>query len=111
MENGFEFSTELLSALCKQCGVEYSKDYSYNLIDIPGGVKLRVSDPQTGEQVNDVVTYLSVRKNNDYLDIEKDILNVRNKTIYTKQCINIIYSILLVGLLTSGIIILLIKYM
>lgn len=110
MNNGFELSSELISTLCRQHGVEYNKNYSYSINDVPGGVQVRISDPQTGDKIDEFITYSDKPVESGFSDVEKDILKRKNENSYIRQCISLIYAIIVFGLLAAGIMIFGMRY-
>ena len=111
MGSGFELSQELISTLCRAHGVEYNTNYVYVIRDVPGGIQMRVSDPQTGEQINSFTTYSEKQLENGFADVEKDILRARKENVYVTQCTRFIYAITFFGMLAAGIMIFGMRYL
>ncbi len=99
--SGFELSGELVETLCRAHGVEYNKNYSYTIRDVPGGVQMRISDPLTGDEINNFTTYSAKNVDSGFADVEKDVLRVRKENSYVKQCILIIYAIMFFGVIAA----------
>lgn len=101
MSGGFELSPELISTLCRAHGVEYNQNYAYAVRDVPGGVQLRISDPQTGDKIDEFTTYSMKSIDSGFADIEKDIMRVKKENNYIKQCTWLIYAIMFFGFIVA----------
>ena len=111
MSGGFELSNELIETLCRSHGREYNSNYSYTMRDVPGGVQLRVSDPQTGEKIDEFTTYSGLSPDEDNSVIEKDIMRIKKSNSYIRQCITLLWAIMFFAFITSVIVLIGFKYM